>query len=523
MSEKAKIARATGIMGAATACSRVAGLARDMVVARLFGVGFATDAFFMAYTIPNLLRQFFAEGSLTAAFVPTFSEVYVKRGVEEGRRVANICWTLLTVLMVVICLVGILASPLVVRVIGYGFGAVPGKLELTDFLNRLMFPYLFFVSLLALASGILNVLGHYFTPSFSTVLLNLAMIGCALVLGPLFQVPITALAAGVLLGGLLQLLLQLPGLRARGFLPRPDFHFGDPAVRRIARLMLPGIVGVAIYQINVVVSRLLASFLPQGSVSYLYYGQRLFEFPTGIFVVSLAQAVLPAMSRQAALDDKVGFKESLRFALVLIVLVTVPAAVGLALCAVPIYSLFFMNRTFTIQDVLQTGRVLAVYAPGLMFVGVSRVIVPTFYAMKDTRTPVKVSFVTLLVNISLGLLLMGPLKHVGLALAVSLSSMFNATVLLWLLRRRIGTLGLTRIGGSLLRILPALLAMALVVYLLLGLTDWSKPAMMVEKGMVLAAAVAVGGLVFLFSCLALGVEEVRDVVQMLRRRLTRTV
>jgi len=353
-------------------------------------------------------------------------------------------------------------------------------------------------------------------------LLNLAMIGCALVLGPLFQVPITALAVGVLLGGLLQLLLQVPGLRARGFLPRPDFHFGDPAVRRIARLMLPGIVGVAIYQINVVVSRLLASFLPQGSVSYLYYGQRLFEFPTGIFVVSLAQAVLPAMSRQAALDDKVGFKESLRFALVLIVLVTVPAAVGLALCAIPIYSLFFMNRTFTIQDVLQTGRVLAVYAPGLMFVGVSRVIVPTFYAMKDTRTPVKVSFVTLLVNISLGLLLMGPLKHVGLALAVSLSSMFNATVLLWLLRRRIGTLGLTRIGGSLLRILPALLAMALVVHLLLGLTDWRQPAMMVEKGLVLTAAVAVGGLVFLFGCLALGVEEVRDVVRMLRRRLTRT-
>ncbi len=294
MSEKKQISKATGIMGLATGLSRVAGLARDMIVASLFGAGFGTDAFFMAFTIPNLLRRFFAEGSLTAAFVPTFADVYHRQGEEEAGRVANICWTLLLLVMVLVVLAGIAASPWIVKAIGYGFRNVQGKLALTDFLNRLMFPYIFFVSLLALLTGILNVMGHYFLPAVSPLFLNLGMILCALVLSPVFSVPITALAIGVLLGGAIQLLIQFPILQKKGIRLRLDFHFRHPAVVRMARLMLPGIAGVAIYQINVVVTRLLASFLPQGSVSYLYYGQRLFEFPQGIFIVSLAQAVLPA-------------------------------------------------------------------------------------------------------------------------------------------------------------------------------------------------------------------------------------
>jgi len=521
MSEKKQISRATGVMGAATGLSRIAGLVRDMVVAALFGAGFATDAFFMAFTIPNLLRRFFAEGSLTAAFVPTFADVYHRQGEEEAKRVANICWTLLLLVMAAVTLLGILGSPLIVRCIGFGFAGVEGKLALTDYLNRLMFPYIFFVSLLALLTGVLNVLGHYFLPALSPVLLNLAMIGSALLLAPVFAVPITALAVGVLLGGAVQLLLQFPALHRKGIRLRLDFGFRHPAVGRIAGLMLPGLVGVAIYQINVVVTRLLASFLPEGSVSYLYYGQRLFEFPQGIFIVSLAQAVLPPMSRQASLGDESGLKESLRFALALIVLVTLPAAAGLMLCAEPVYSLFFLGGAFTYEDVRQTAYALAAYAPGLLFVGISRVVVPTFYAMRDTRTPVWISFWTLLVNAVLGLLLMFPLRHTGLALALTLSSVFNALVLVWALRRKVGRLGLSSVLTSFLRVIPATGVMAAVVWWILRYGHWHTVGARGQKGMVLGGALLAGVAVYALACLLLRVPEAAEAAALFRRKLLR--
>jgi putative peptidoglycan lipid II flippase len=519
MEEKREITRATGIMGGATSLSRVFGLVRDVVVARFFGAGFGADAFFMAFTIPNLLRRFFAEGSLTAAFVPTFSKVFHEQGKAEAGRVANICWTLLLLVMAAVTLCGILASPWIVRLIGYGFSAVPGKLELTDFLNRLMFPYIFFVSLLALITGILNVLGHYFWPSVSPVLLNLAMIVSAVLLAERLDTPVVALAIGVLVGGLLQLAIQFPVLKKNGIGFRLDFHFRHPAVCKVVKLMLPGLAGVAVYQINIVVTRLLASFLPQGSVSYLYFGQRLFEFPQGIFVVSLAQAVLPAMSRQVAIGDDAGFKDSLRYALVLICLVTLPAAVGLVLCAVPVYSLFFMHGAFGYEDVRQTAVVLAAYAPGLLFAGVSRVVVPSFYAMNDTRTPVWVSFWTLLVNAGLGLLLMQPFLHVGLALALTFASVFNCSVLLYLLRRRLGPLGLMPVGSSMLRIVPATALMGGSVYLMLHNVHWQVAGSFWLRVLLLAGAVTVGAGIFAVACLALRVPEAAQAFQFVKRRL----
>lgn len=521
MSEKKEISRATGIMGLATSLSRVTGLVRDMLVASIFGAGFASDAFFMAFTIPNLLRRFFAEGSLTAAFVPTFADVYRRQGVDEARRMVNICWTLLLIVMSVVTLVGILASPLVVQAIGYGFGVIPGKLELTNFLNRLMFPYIFLVSLLALLTGVLNVLGHYFLPAFSTVLLNVSMILSALLLGQYFEVPITSLAVGVLIGGVLQLALQFPVLGRKGIRLRLDFSFRHPAVVRVARLMLPGLAGVAIYQINMVVSRLLSSFLPEGSVSYLYYAQRLFEFPQGIFVVSLATAVLPAMSRLASAGDTAGLKESLRFSLVLIVLVTFPAAVGLTLCAVPVFSLFFMSGAFNFEAVTQTAYALAAYAPGLLFVGVSRVVVPTFYAMQDTRTPVWVAFWTLLVNAILGLLLMGPWAHTGLALALTFSSVFNALILIWFLRKKVGPLGLGSIAKTLGKIILPVLAMTICVAGVLGWCDWSLPGERVLKGLVLGTALGLGGAVYALGCYLAKVEEMTDLVALVKKRLAK--
>ncbi len=521
MSEKKQITRATGIMGLATGLSRVAGLIRDMVVASRFGAGFGTDAFFMAFTIPNLLRRFFAEGSLTAAFVPTFSRVYHQQGAGEARKVAAICWTLLALVMAGIVFLGILASPLIVKIIGFGFGSVEGKLELTDTLNRMMFPYIFFVSLLALLTGVLNVFGHYFLPALSPVLLNLAIILCALLLAPYLSVPVTALAIGVLLGGVLQLLLPLPLLRKFDLSLRPDFNFGHPAVLQIAKLMAPGLAGVAIYQINVVVSRLLASFLPEGSVSYLYYGQRLFEFPQGIVIASLAQAVLPAMSRQAAANDREGLKDSLRFALGLLIMVILPAALGLLLCAVPIFSLFFMGGAFTYGDVEQTALALAAYAPGLIFVGISRVVVPPFYALQDTRTPVWISFWTLLVNAGLGLALMGPLQHTGLALALTLSAVFNCLALIWALRRKIGRLGLKSVFFSLLRMLPAALVMSGVVFWLLGLGDWTVPGDRLLKGAILAGTILAGLTVYIIGCIVLRVPEAGAAFDLIKQKWTR--
>jgi putative peptidoglycan lipid II flippase len=283
--------------------------------------------------------------------------------------------------------------------------------------------------------------------------------------------------------------------------------------------MLPGLLGVAIYQINIVVTRLLASFLPEGSVSYLYFGQRLFEFPQGIFVVSLAQAVLPAMSRQVAAGDQAGFKDSLRFALVLIGLITLPATVGLVLCSLPVYSLFFMHGAFGYEDVWQSSLVLAAYAPGLLFVGISRVVVPSFYAMNDTRTPVWVSFWTLLVNAGLGLLLMKPFQHVGLALALTLASVFNCAVLLFLLRKRLGTLGLKHVAISMSRVIPGTLLMAAFVYAVVQGGNWNVAGSFWYKVMLLAVAVTGGGGIFSAGCIMMRVPEAKQASRFIRRKL----
>jgi putative peptidoglycan lipid II flippase len=521
MSERSQIARSTGILGLATGLSRIGGLIRDMVVAAVFGAGFVTDAFFVAFTIPNLLRRFFAEGSLTAAFVPTFSEIYHQQGNDEARRVANICWTLLLLVVAGVVVVGIIGSPLMVKLIGYGFSAVPGKLELTDQLNRVMFPYIFFVSLLALVTGVLNVQKHFFWPAVSPLVLNLSMIFSALLLTPWFSRPIMALAVGVLLGGVLQLVMQTPVLIRYGFFPRLDFSFRHPAVKRISLLMLPGVAGVAIYQVNVIVTRLLASFLPEGSVSYLYYGQRLFEFPQGVFIVSLAQAVLPAFSRQSADRDWDGLQQSLRFSIYLVLIVTLPAALGLVLCAKPVFGLLFMRGAFDENAVRQTALALMAFAPGLVFVGVSRMLVSSFYALKDTRTPVMISFWTLLINAGSGLILMQFFGHVGLALGLTLSAIFNSLALACRLRAKLALPSVAELSELLLRQLLPLLMMLLVVSGLLGLVDWTHSGQLFGRGLLLVLAVGCGTVVYGFGCLMCRVPESAETWKLLQRKLFR--
>jgi putative peptidoglycan lipid II flippase len=519
MSEKKNIVRAAGVLGFATVLSRIMGMVRDMVVSRLFGAGFATDAFFAAFQIPNMLRRFFAEGALTSAFVPTFSECLTRDGEEAARELANICFTLLTIVMAAVTLLGMVFSPQIVQLMFPGFREVPAKYELTVFLNRLMFPYIFFISLVALCMGVLNSVRHFFTPAISTVFLNLAMILSAWLLHDRFQVPITALAIGVLAGGVIQLLLQLPTLYRLGFSLRPVFSFSHPAVRRIALLMGPSVFGVGVYYLNITVGSILASLLPQGSVSYLFYAQRLFEFPQGIFTVSVAQAVLPSMSRQAAAGEIGEMKESLSFGIRLTLFVTIPAAVGLMVCATPVFSLLFMGGEFDFIKAAKSGQALFYYAMGLSLVALVRVMVPAFYALKDTRTPVVIAFIAFLVNLLFSLILMGPLLHGGLALASSLSAFCNMALLLWYLRKKIGPFGGRKICIAAFKAALATVPMAALVLWGMSLTDWTLTGHKAEKAMTLFGAISAGAGVFFITALLLRSGEAREALELFRRKV----
>jgi putative peptidoglycan lipid II flippase len=521
MSERKGILKAAGILGSATILSRIMGMVRDMVVARLFGAGMATDAFFAAYQIPNMLRRFFAEGALTAAFVPTFSETLVQEGEEKARELANLCFTLLTIVVALITLMGIIFSPAIVGLMFPGFSAVPGKYELTVLLNRVMFPYLFFISLVALCMGILNTVRHFFTPAISTVFLNIAMILAALFLRSFYQYPITSLAVGVLIGGLIQLLLQLPVLWSKGFPIRPRFSFNDPKLKKIALLMLPATLGVGVYYLNITVGNILASLLPQGSVSYLYYAQRLFEFPQGVFTVSVAQAVLPAMSRQAAEGDLVAMKDSLNYGVRLTLFVTIPALVGLIVCAEPLMALLFMGGQFDHNMALQSAKALVYYSFGLSCVALVRVLAPAFYALKDTRTPVMTAFISFLLNLGFSLWLMGPLLHGGLALASSLSALGNMVLLFWLLRRKVGFLGGRRILKTALTAVVASLPMALAARWIVRCLDWSVIGQKFQKGIVLSVAVLVALVLYSLFSRLLRSEEAVEFWGLLRKKLRR--
>ena len=521
MSEKKQIARAAGVLGFATIISRVLGMVRDMAVSRLFGAGLATDAFFAAFQIPNMLRRFFAEGALTSAFVPTFSEWLTQKGEDEARELANACFTILTIVMAAVTLAGIILSPAIVSLMFPGFRAEPAKFELTVFLNRLMFPYIFFVSLVALCMGILNTVRHFFTPAISTVFLNISMILCAWLFHDRFQVPITALAVGVIIGGFLQLALQLPTLWSKGFPIRPRFNPRHPAVRKIALLMGPSVFGVGVYYLNLTVGNILASLLPQGSVSYLYYAQRLFEFPQGIFTVSVAQAVLPSMSRQAAAGEMDQLKESLAFGLRLTLFVTIPATAGLMVCATPIFSLLFMGGEFDYAKAASSAEALFYYSMGLALVALVRVLVPAFYALKDTKTPVAIAFAAFVLNVLFSLLLMGPLKHGGLALASSISALGNMGLLLLFLRRKIGPFGGRKIFVSGFKAFLAAIPMALAVRWGMGFADWSSAGGKVVKAGVLLGSIGAGVAIFMMVAHLLRCDEAREVVNQVRRRLGR--
>ena len=452
------VVSAVGAIGLATLASRILGYARDIVIARAFGAGLATDAFFVAFRIPNLLRRLLAEGALSTAVVPVFSATLAREGPAAFARMVRAVAGAGLVTLCAVSALGIALAPWIVAVMAPGWRADTALFDLAVLLTRVMFPYLVLVGLGALAMGVLNAHHRFFTSAMSPVVLNVAMILAVLGLGGRLTPAILSLAVGVLAGGLGQFVVQLPEVRRLGIPLRPALNWSHPAVLEIGRRLLPAAFALAAVQVTVLVNTLLASLLPAGTVSYLYYADRVMEFPLGIFGIAVATAALPSMAAQAARRDHQALKATLGFSLRLAVFVAVPAAVGLVLLRDPIIRLLFQRGEFGAADALFTAQALVGYAVGLPAFSATRLAAQTFYALGDVRTPVYVGFASVAANVALALLLMWPLQHVGLALASSLSSYVNLMGLCWILRRR-GLLGGERIWVSVGRTLAASLVL----------------------------------------------------------------
>jgi len=462
MSENSRVVKAAGVVGTATLFSRILGFIRDAVIAWYFGAGFSSDAFIAAFRIPNLLRRLFAEGSLSSAFIPVFTQYMVRRGRHEAFALARSAVMFLSVLLLLIVIGGILLSPGIVKLMAPGFATE--KYALTVHLTRLMFPYIFFVGLVALCMGILNVLGHFAAPAFAPVLLNISIIGSVLIIAPSLSVPAVGLAIGVLIGGVLQLALQLPVLWRKGFRLWQKSQLLHPGLKQMGTLIPPVIIGGAVYQINIVVGTILGSLLAEGSVTYLYFADRLVQFPLGVFAIAVATAVLPSLSRQAATEDFEALKDTFGHALKLVFFISIPAMLGLIVLREPIVALLFQRGEFNDLATRLTAQALLYYSLGLWAFSAVRIVASTFFALQDTRTPVKMAGISILANIVLGVVLMGPLAHGGLALATSLSSILNLGLLVHALRRKLGALGWRSIARSFCKTLMSSLAMGGVVW-----------------------------------------------------------
>lgn len=517
--ESRKIGGRIGVVSGLTFLSRIFGLVRDMVVAYFFGASQVADAFYVAFRIPNLLRRLTAEGALTIAFVPVFTE-YLKKSREEGRAVASVVFTYLSLFLVVLVLLGVLFAPYLVKFIAYGFAAEPEKFRLTVYLTRIMFPYILLISLTALAMGILNSLKHFAAPAASPVLLNIFIIFGAAVLSKFFPEPTVGLAIGVIIGGVSQISLQIPVLSKEGMLPRLNFDCRHPALKTILFMMLPAAFGAAVYQVNVLVVTFLASFLPHGSVSYLWYADRVNEFPLGIFAIAIATVTLPALSDHEAENDIEAFKKTFRLGLITAFTITIPAAVGLFVLAAPVVILLFERGSFSAADTAGTAGALAIFVIGLPFVGGARNIVPAFFARRDAKTPVFTATIAVIVNAVCAFFLMGILLHRGLALALVIADVVNFSLLFFLLRRKIGLLGGRMIAWSLLRVVLASLVMGVIIWFF---KTHAVPTMF-ATGWTLAAAViisiAIGTAVYLMTLKLIRAPEY-DMLASIFRRMRR--
>jgi len=470
-----KLLRSSFVVSLMTMLSRVAGLARDMVIAYFFGAAAGADAFFLAFRIPNFFRRLFAEGAFSQAFIPVLTDYKENRSREEVRALVGKSAGSLGAILALLTLAGVLGASVVIGLFAPGFvyHGDTGKFDLAVDMLRLTFPYLFLISMTALSGAVLNTYGKFAVPSFTPVLLNISLIASAVLLRPYLDVPVMALAWGVLIAGVAQLPFQLPFIAREKLLPLPSVDFRDPGVKRIGWLMLPAVFGASVSQINLLVDTLLASFLETGSLSWLYYSDRLLELPLALFGITIATVILPGLSREHTTQSGEAFSGTLNWALKLVLLFGFPATVALVYLAEPLIAALFYQGELTVRDVAMSSYSLAAYGVGLLGHMMVKVLAPGYFARQDTRTPVRFGIFALVANIVLNFALVWQFKHVGLAMATSISAFLNASLLLFGLLRG----GVLRFSAGwksfLLQVSISSLVMLLVLYLILpGMGFW---------------------------------------------------
>ena len=492
-----------------TLLSRILGFVRDFVIARTFGAGLLTDAFFVAFRLPNLLRRLFAEGAFSQAFVPVLGEYRNRRSADETRQLMDRVMSLLFLIVLAVTLLGMAAASLLIYVSAPGFADDPEKFALTVALTRITFPYILFMSLVALAGGVLNTWSRFAVPAFTPVLLNVSFIAMALFGARYFDPPIMALGWAVFIGGVLQLAFQIPALKRIGMLPRFALNLHDEGVRRIFRLMAPALLGVSVAQISLLLNTVFATFLATGSVSWLYFADRLMEFPAGLLGAALGTILLPSLSRYHAAERPDDYSRLLDWGLRLTFLLAAPAALALALLAVPLISTLFYHGAFSTTDVLMTRDALLAYSIGLLALILVKVLAPGFYARQNVRTPVRIAIISLCTTQLLNLLLVGWLQHAGLALAISLAAMLNASLLFHGLRQR--AIYVPQPGWFLFcaRLALAMAAMAAALWFTAGETSAWLSWTVSERLLRLSMVVAFGAAVY-FATLWLAGFRLRD-------------
>jgi len=505
------LGKSGSIVGIMTLVSRVLGFVRDQVLAIVFGAGATTDVFLVAFKIPNFLRRLFAEGAFAQAFVPVFTEYKETRSEEALKDLAAHVVGTLSLVLLVISTIGVMLAPLLVMLFAPGFIDEQERFDLATHMLRITFPYLFFVSLLAYAGSIQNTFGQFAIPSFTPVLLNICMIAAALWLSPLFEQPIVALAWGVFAAGVVQLALQLPFLQKLGLLPRPRWGWKHSGVRRILKLMAPAVLGSSVAQINLLLDTVIASFLAVGSLSWLYYSDRLMEFPLGILGVTLGTIILPRLSREHAQNSPEQFQKTIDWALRLVCLVGIPSAIGLIMLASPMISTLFEYGKFTARDTHMASYSLIAYSLGLPAFILIKIFAPAFFARQDTKTPVRIGIIALISNMAYNLILVLPMvwagftaPHTALAIATSMSAWQQA----WMLYAKLGEQNIYQASGELVRFCKRLVipwAVMAVLIWALGSADWHAMAASVRVTRLLGI-IAAGAMVYSVVLLLVGIR-----------------
>lgn len=512
------ITGAAGLIGAATFTSRILGFIRDLVLAQLFGASPSADAFYVAYRIPNLLRELFAEGSMSSAFIPVFTEYHTLRSKAETWELASAAFTTLLSIVTAVTLLGIIAAPGIVWLLAPGFHEDAAKLATTTLLTQVMFPYLLFISLAALAMGILNSLRAFAFPALAPVFFNVCVILFALAISPAFKEPIVGVAVGVVIGGLAQFVVQLPAIHKRGLLFSLRFQPDHPGVRRMGLLIVPTLLGMSVTQVNITVNTILASYFA-GGPTYLFYGMRLIQFPLGIFGVALATALLPTLSAQAARGALEDLRVTMSYGLRMILFIMLPAMTGLMLLGEPIIHLFFEHGAFSAQDTVATASALLAYALGLWAFAVYRILATAFYSLQDTKTPALAAVIGMCTNLVLALLLMKPFQYTGLALATALAAMVNSGILLVILTKRLGGLNFMALGKSIGRTVLALTPVVLASWWIAESAVWHREAEWMAKSIMLFVGIGLSATGYFGVHALLRSEELEGSWGMVKKKL----